>query len=201
MVKQLIFLLITTICIFFCSQAIFADTKITDSKGNTLIYDNASHLIQIAFKPGTTSIGYEEMQGQEYLEVVVIPASVKHIEAWAFNRCYRLQLVKISRNSQLQTIGEAAFRSCINLTSINLADANGLKKIGKMAFYNCGSLMLTIPNSVTEIGTSAFNCDAWGVEIKNPRPVQHILYNGPASDDYEDKLPKQLHKWGAARRN
>lgn len=199
--KNILYLFIFSLLFLFCcSQAIFAETKITDSQGNTCIYDNASHLVEIRFKNGIKSIRQQQMENQKYLRQVSIPPSVEYIGPWAFQNCTSLIGVFFDdkENSKLREIDNYAFSNCYFLGCISLPKS--LKIIGQGAFINCESLEnLKIPNSVTSIGPSAFGVTR--VFNSNARPVPHIYYNGPASDKTEHDLPKQLHKWGAARRN
>lgn len=196
--KTLFMLLISVICIFFCSQAIFADTTITDDEGNICVYDNASHLIKITLSKKYNNTGERFRANDKYLSVVVIPNNYTELDAQSFTNCYSLKTVYFEPDSKCKTIGYQCFANCVSLNYINLPPS--LKTIGKSAFTNCYSLHLNIPNSVTYIGYMAFAANEY-MNLNYYAPVPHIYYNGPASDEFENKLPKQLHKWGAARRN
>ena len=52
------------------------------------------------------------------------------------------------------SIGRYAFRYCIDLTSITIP--NSVTSIGSSAFENCSLTSITIPDSVTSIGAAAF---------------------------------------------
>lgn len=222
MFKKLFTFLMTAVFVFCCCQAIFANTTITDDRGNICVYDNASHLVKMTLSTKYSVIGSEAFCGgsfskYNYLRVVVIPNSYTKLESGAFRDCTALQKVYFEPNSKLKEIEAQCFYNCLSLKDINLP--NGLKSIGKWAFTNCFSLYLKIPSSVTYIGPNAFggnkykNLDPNGLSgfefLVAPEsesggsdygPVPHIYYNGPASDRNDD-LPKQLHKWGAKRRN
>jgi hypothetical protein len=90
------------------------------------------------------------------LHSVVLPASVTHIEDYAFN--FNLSLASIEMPG-VTHIGEGAFYYC-GFTSLTLPAS--LTSIGDDAFYDCDSLTsITLPASLTSIGDNAFaQCDS-----------------------------------------
>ncbi len=107
---------------------------------------------------------------------VVIPDSVKTIEADAFSGCILLETVQLG--SGLLSIGDNAFAYCSVLKSVVIPNTvtslgigafnacsemsavtfgTGLTAIGESAFLECSNLKtITIPASVTNIGNMAF---------------------------------------------
>ncbi len=66
----------------------------------------------------------------------------------------------------LTSIRDYAFSSCYGLTTVTIP--NSVTSIGVSAFSNCGLTSLTIPKSVTSIGTQAFmECGLTSVTIPN----------------------------------
>ncbi|MDO4511889.1 MAG: leucine-rich repeat protein, partial [Bacteroidales bacterium] len=117
--------------------------------------------------------------GQNKLTSVTIPGSVTDIEAEAFSGCTSLSSLTIP--SSVSYIGAEAFIGCTSLTSLTfnaknccssspyepwfkncpltkIVIGNAVKTIPAYLAYGCtGLTSVTIPKSVTSIGSSAFN--------------------------------------------
>ena len=80
-----------------------------------------------------------------------------------FSNCSNIQSVTLSN---VENIGSEVFADCKNLESIDLI---GVKTIGENAFNGCSGLNnLTIPESVTEVSSTAFNnCELTDVVIQS----------------------------------
>ena len=93
------------------------------------------------------------------LTSIKLPASLKTLGDGAFS-VSALQTVTIlgssSNPSQLTTIGNHVFQSCSSLTSINLENAVNLTTIGDYAFYGTALTSISIPETVTTVGSQAF---------------------------------------------
>jgi len=111
-------------------------------------------------------------QEEDSIQKVVIAPGCAEIGEGTFFGCENLQTVELPEG--LLRIGEDSFLDCRNLWEINLPE--GLQEIGANAFSMCENLKLQIPDSVTEIGESAF------------QSVQEICYLGPEWSD---------NNWGA----
>ena len=85
------------------------------------------------------------------LKEIEIPNSVTSIGSFAFKGCSSLS--NISMPNSVKSIGESAFEDCLNLKETEIP--NGVTYIGRNAFSNCGIASITIPDSVTEIGSMA----------------------------------------------
>ncbi len=89
------------------------------------------------------------------LEEIVIPSGVKEIGYSAFDRC--LNLKNATLNSGLEKIGERAFMLCGMLSDIEIPHT--VTEIGNEAFMGTGLYSVTIPASVTTLGSGVFsNC-------------------------------------------
>lgn len=114
------------------------------------------------------NIGQEEFEYSSLKKVTIEKNEYQeyfNISNWAFRYCTALEEVVI--NADIRYIETEAFYGCTALKTVTF---NGdLKRIDKSAFSNCRNLELTIPDSVTSIGSNAF----YG--------VKHIYYHGTAT--------------------
>ena len=100
---------------------------------------------------------------------IEIPASVTTIGGGSFAKSpdfhalhYALSSVTFEEGSKLQTIGKSAFAYNLALTEIDLP--TGLQTIGDFAFAPAGLQKVTLPSSLTSLGTGAF---AWCDSLEN----------------------------------
>ena len=106
------------------------------------------------------------------LEEIVIPKSIKHVDAGAFVYCTNLKFVKILG---LDFISEGLFQYCNSLESVELNE--GIEEIKFHAFEGCTSLKhLTIPQSVTYINPYAIPTEV-ELTLLNDE-LQHFGKNG-----------------------
>lgn len=101
---------------------------------------------------------------REMVTDVEIPASVTEIGSHAFYDCKKLDGISVRGGSaqagtldltNVKSIGEWAFRGCGMVTDAALSDS--LKSIATGAFSGTSLTQVSIPKSVTEIGSCAFN--------------------------------------------
>lgn len=101
------------------------------------------------------------------LESIVIPSTVEDIGNWAFKDCKSLKTVRFSGDS-LDYIGRGIFKNCESLENITIP--GNARCISSLTFDSCKSLKnISLPNTVTEIDTSAF----WGCNS-----LENIYYSG-----------------------
>ncbi|MDE6304671.1 MAG: leucine-rich repeat domain-containing protein [Paramuribaculum sp.] len=131
-----------------------------------------------------TSIGLRAFQYCRTLTDVTIPNSITYIGSSAFNRCENLSEVTIPNS--VTVIGSGAFSSCYLLKTITVDKSNEsymdidgvLYNKDVTALIQCpcaiSSTSITIPESVTEIGSSAFaDCKSL-TEVVIPNSVTYI---------------------------
>lgn len=88
--------------------------------------------------------------GNKEVETIILPASVKQIDEWAFVNCTNLKTV-ISHG--VETCGSYAFYQCDNLINVEMPD---LTYANTGVFKNCSSLETAKLGTLTEIDNHAF---------------------------------------------
>ena len=111
------------------------------------------------------------------LETIVLQSKIKTIDTFAGSGY--LRSIDLS-HTEITEIPESCFNNCTSLTDVKLPDT--LRTIERSSFGNCEALTLTVPDTVTTIGSFAF------------LNVNHITYNGSAEDTAGNN-------WGAKARN
>ena len=173
-------------------------TKIGDGA-----FASCSALKYLTLPDSVTEIGNQVFQGCQKWENIRIPSNITYIGNSAFSSCYNLTTVTLPNT--LVTLGEGVFSSCYNITAFygKFASAdhcyllynntvvavahkatstftipNSVTSIGSYAFNLCRNLVsVTIPNSVTEIGEGAFSHCSKLTSISIPDNVTQIPPN------------------------
>lgn len=142
-------------------------------------FDGCTGLTNITIPEGVTSIRYYAFRGCTGLTSVTIPESVTDIDYYTFEGCTGLTSAgPIGGGYSYQfgwtvAIPEYAFSCCTGLTSVTIPES--VSSIGSSAFEGCTSLTnVTILGGVTSIGDSAFSGCTGLTSITIPKGVTSI---------------------------
>ncbi len=147
-------------------------------------FSGCESLTSVIIQSDVTSIDDYAFQNCTSLTSIKIPDSVKSIYYRAFSGCESLTSITIP--DSVTSIDISAFIGCTSLTSINVdgnnqkyksIDGNLYSKDGTtLMLYTMGKTgtSFTIPNSVTSIGSSAFNGCTRLTEVTIPASVTNI---------------------------
>ena len=113
-----------------------------------------TNLKTIHFGTGLKDIAWGAFKGCSGLENLDLSTSnIENIQSYAFSECTSLSSVKFP--SSLRQIYGNAFSQNSALQAVTFND--GLDGIGGSAFSNTGLTTVTLPNSLTYLGSSAFS--------------------------------------------
>lgn len=116
----------------------------------------------------TTATNYEHKYpsgGGDYVIVMTVNSGTISFEGDSSNSIYgetakrwnQYRIYKIIFGSSVSALGEYVCNTCISLKEVNVK-SNLITKISQHAFHYCAALeKITLPNTVTEIETYAFN--------------------------------------------
>ena len=149
---------------------------------------NCKAITAVTIPSSVTGIGDWAFRTCVALTSITIPASVTSIGDWAFRECEALTSITIP--ASVTSIGSSAFEYCNALIAINVDEANEAYCSDGGILFNKDKTKLirypiarpetayTVPASVTEIDTSAFNACKKLVQITLPDGLTKIPFFG-----------------------
>ena len=180
----------------FCDCSALESVTLPDSVtslGESVFRDTA--IVSFVVPAGVTSIPSQMFYGCKSLESVTIHDGVTSIGNYAFTNCAKLEKTAIP--DSVATIGNTAFAGCKKWAdedgfiivrdvlygyageSLDVAIPEGVAEISENAFYTTGGHgvpqlnSITIPNTVTNIGSRAFGSQSYFTSIVIPSSVKN----------------------------
>ena len=113
---------------------------------------NMSLLDTIVLPPSVSSLGQYAFMYCTSLKSINLPVTQKTLPISFLEGCTSLESIELP--ATLTTISQDAFYGCSKLANVNLHE--GITTINQRAFFNCKLTNITIPQTVSYIGSKAF---------------------------------------------
>ena len=139
-------------------------------KINDYVFSGNTNLKAVTLPEGLVEIGAFAFNGCQNLGSVVLPESLTTLGRDAFQSCKSLRAVKIP--SGVTAIPDQCFYVCSSLESVIIPE--GVMSIGSSAFASCNLKTLTLPESLTTLGSDAFRYNQMLEKIEIPSKVTEI---------------------------
>lgn len=160
---------------------------------------NDNSLTSITLPESLTTIVSSAFSGCSALTGLKLPDNVTSIQDYAFAYC--TSLTELALPAKMKKLDLYAFNGCTSLAELSLPE--GLEEIGACAFYNSAIKSVTIPSTMTAIGTQAFsNCKSL-TSVKLPSALTSIgeMAFNECSALADITLPESLTSIGTAAFN
>ncbi|MBR2258165.1 MAG: leucine-rich repeat domain-containing protein [Blautia sp.] len=140
--------------------------------GNT-VFDHCESLERVNLPSDLTTIPIHTFNSCRKLTEISLPSGVAEIGYYAFSGCESLREIVLPCISE---IPDSAFYGCQNLTTVTMPDT--VTRIGTNAFYDCGSLTeIHFSSELTQIDRNAFYGCGNLTELHLPGGISEIDLN------------------------
>lgn len=151
--------------------------------GGTLYLDNSPVSSLESLDPSCTTIAKYAFFGNTYLTNVVLPESIKSVQAAAFRGCSNITFLEVGPN--VTSMGEGAFRSCSSLKTIKFCNSDQQLMLG---WYESGRIykyFKDCPLTTVYIGRDInWADDSYNYEKYYPfTTVKTAVFNGAKASD------------------
>jgi hypothetical protein len=154
------------------SLNIHKDTKII--AGQAFEGCNTNEELKITLPDGLISIGPSGFSGCS-LQSIALPSTLQELGDHAFAGCALLANAVIPNTIPIPNIPDCLFDGCASLTGVTIPES--VTSIGTCAFSGCSALTsISIPKSVTSIGFRAFSGCASITSVVIPDGVTDLEY-------------------------
>jgi len=155
---------IPSTCKTIGSYAFYSNSQmpsITFNEGLETIGYNAFYncikLSEVTLPQSLTSLGSSAFSYCKALKQFVFPANIKQVPYRVLYNCSSLERVALAEGTT--QIGNEAFYNCQKLSTVENLNQTTLTSLGSSAFYYTALTTVTLPNSITSMGSNVFkNC-------------------------------------------
>ena len=138
------------------------------------LYLNGQILTQLYVPESVTSISPYLFSGCTSIVDVFFPSSPINVGSYAFKNCPNLKNTIIP--AYMETIPNGLFANCPALTDIVIPE--GVTSIGAYAFSSCGIKTVSLPSTLTSVGSEAMNGASEAVYIPSAKDWIEIQWSG-----------------------
>lgn len=152
-------------------------------------FSDCNDIESIALPATVTTMYDRAFQSCDSITQFTFPAAITAVPEAVLYHCDKLQTVTMAAGTT--SIAAYAFENCAQLATINLTEQTSLTSMGIRVFANTGFTTVTLPNSITSMGYSAFRECKNLESINVPAGLDYVPYDFVC---YSDKLTSvQMH--------